>query len=138
MTVRSTADVFDDHLRRALAGDTEGDIALNYAQNVVLLTGIGILRGHEGVRRSRAVLAADVPSARISVLTCLVEGDHAFLEWLAVAEQVRVDDGADGFTIRDGRIVAQTIHYTVHHRAGYHEPLGRHEGTGSARPGSGP
>lgn len=24
-----------------------------------------------------------------------------------------VDDGADSFVVRDGRIVAQTIHYTV-------------------------
>ena len=34
-------------------------------------------------------------------------------EWTADGPTARVRDGADSFVIRDGRIVVQTIHYTV-------------------------
>jgi hypothetical protein len=37
----------------------------------------------------------------------------AFLEWSATSEQARVEDGADSFLIRHGRILMMTIHYTV-------------------------
>jgi hypothetical protein len=37
----------------------------------------------------------------------------AFLAWTAEVEHARVRDGADSFIIKDGWIVAQTIHYTV-------------------------
>jgi hypothetical protein len=36
-----------------------------------------------------------------------------FLEWTARSDEAKIEDGADSFCIRDGRIVAQTIHYTV-------------------------
>jgi hypothetical protein len=123
---RSTRSVFADHLRTAAKGDVEGDIRRNYAEDVVLLTGIGVLRGHDGVRRSRDVLESDVPSGKYRYVTRLVEGDCAFLEWRAEADAVEVDDGADSFVIRDGLIRVQTIHYTVRHRSGYHEQIVGH------------
>lgn len=122
-STRSATEVFEDHLRLAGSGDVEGDIAANYADDVVLLTGIGELRGHDGVRRSRSVLADDLPGGRFEYLTQLVAGDYAFLEWRGDADQVTVEDGADSFVIRDGRIVMQSIHYTVRHRTGYHAHL---------------
>jgi hypothetical protein len=45
--------------------------------------------------------------------TRLVESELAFLEWTARADGTWVEDGADSFLIRDGRIIAQTIHYTI-------------------------
>jgi hypothetical protein len=42
-----------------------------------------------------------------------VEGRMAFLEWAYEDASVRVRDGADSYLIEDGKIVAQTIHYTV-------------------------
>jgi hypothetical protein len=33
--------------------------------------------------------------------------------WTAISEVGQVRDGADSFVIRDGHIVAQTIHYTI-------------------------
>ena len=37
-----------------------------------------------------------------------------FLEWTGEADNgARVEDGADSYLIRDGRIHAMTIHYTV-------------------------
>jgi hypothetical protein len=44
----------------------------------------------------------------------MAEGEMGFLEWTAEAENgARVTDGADSYLIRDGRIRAMTIHYTV-------------------------
>jgi hypothetical protein len=125
-SARSPREVFEDHLRLAGSGDVEGDIAANYADDVVLLTGIGELRGHDGVRRSRSVLEDDLPGGEYEYLTTLVVGDYAFLEWRGDAERVQVEDGADSFVIRDGRIIMQSIHYTVRHRTGYRRPL-QHE-----------
>lgn len=123
MRTRTPSEVLEDHLRRAGSGDTEGDVAANYHEAVVLLTGIGELRGHDGVRESRAVLDEDLPSRRFEYLTKLVVGDYAFLEWRGDAAEVHVEDGADSFVFRDGRIVMQSIHYTVRHRTGYHRRI---------------
>jgi hypothetical protein len=35
------------------------------------------------------------------------------LEWAYEHDIVRVRDGADSYLIEDGKILAQTIHYTV-------------------------
>jgi hypothetical protein len=37
----------------------------------------------------------------------------AFLEWAYEDDKVRVRDGVDSYLIEDGKIVVQTIHYTV-------------------------
>jgi hypothetical protein len=120
---RTTWEVFEDHLTTAATGDVEADIARNYAPDVVLLTGIGVLHGHDGVRRSRSVLRDDVGDATYEYVTKLVDREAAFLEWRAQTDAIEIDDGADSFVIRDGLIRIQTIHYSVRHRTGYHERI---------------
>src|SRR5690349_15862985 len=61
---RSSRHVFEDHLRRRRDGDLEGDIAHNYAKDVVLLTGFGLFRGHAGVRRAAQILHEQLPCAK--------------------------------------------------------------------------
>jgi hypothetical protein len=126
---RSTQAVFEDHLSEAARADVERDIRRNYAPDVVLLTGVGVLRGHDGVRRSRELLQADAPEATFEYLTRLVEGQIAFLEWTGETDAVEISDGADSFLISDGLIRIQTIHYTVRHRAGYRHHV-QHPGPG--------
>jgi hypothetical protein len=112
---RSARDVLEDHLRLRQPGlaKVEKAISRNFAEDVVLLTGYGVFRGHEGVRRSAHVLYGRLPCVRYRYATTLVDGEMAFLEWTARCATARVEDGADSFLIRDGRIVVQTIHYTV-------------------------
>ena len=110
---RSAAEVFDDHLRESQAGSVEDDLARNYADDLVVLTGRGIYRGYDGLRYLAQRLREELPNARFEYRTRLVEGEMAFLEWTATADGAQVGDGADSYLIRDGRIVAQTIHYTV-------------------------
>jgi hypothetical protein len=123
LATRTTQEVFDDHLARAARGDTAGDLAANYAADVVLLSGVGTFHGRDGVRTSRRFLGLDLPDARFSYVTKLVEDQYAFLEWTGESEQTCVDDGADGFLISDGLIRMQTVHYTVRHRMGVRAPL---------------
>jgi hypothetical protein len=80
---------------------------------VVLLTGTGIYRGHDGVRESAHILHTHFPHGHYDYRNKLVEGEVAFLEWTGESPAGEVKDGADSYVIRDGKIIAQTIHYTV-------------------------
>lgn len=104
------------HLAKRLAGDIEGDIKQNYSSHVILLTGTGALHGHEGVRSSAAELEKHTEGMMFSYNHTLVEDEYAFLEWTATGNGKKVGDGADGFVIRDGKIIVQTIHYSVSDR----------------------
>jgi ketosteroid isomerase-like protein len=111
--MRTTTEVFEDHLAKRIAGDLEADIATNYAEDVVFLTGTGAFRGHEGVRKSAAELEHYLGGTDYEYNHTLIDGDYAFLEWTARSKDKIVSDGADGFVIKDGKIVLQTIHYSV-------------------------
>ena len=112
-TRRPPAEVFDDHLRLASEGDLEGDLARNVAHDIVLLTPRGVFHGHPGVRELARQLTDEIPNGEWRYGTRLVEGRIAFLEWTVETGPFRVPDGADSFVIEDGKIRAQTIHYTV-------------------------
>jgi len=115
--MRTTTEVFEDHLAKRLSGDVESDIKENYSRDVVLLTGTGAFEGHDGVRKSATELAHYVGDIPFEYKHTLVKGDYAFLEWTAKGEGKVVYDGADGFVIEDGKIILQTIHYSVRDRA---------------------
>lgn len=50
---RSTADVFDDHLRLAAEHRFEEDIERNVSPDIVILERRGVFRGHEGARKPK-------------------------------------------------------------------------------------
>lgn len=113
--VRSARAVLDDHLRESMCGSVEVDLARNYAEDVVILARRGVFHGHDGMRQLNRILMTELPGAIFDYRTTLVEGEVGFLEWTARSADGRatVRDGADSYVIRRGRIVAQTIHYTV-------------------------
>ncbi|HEY0126228.1 MAG TPA: nuclear transport factor 2 family protein, partial [Blastococcus sp.] len=111
LAMRSTQEVYEDHLRLAAEGDLEGDLARNVAEDVVMLTGRGVFRGHEGVRELARQLMAEIPSGRWTYVTRLFEGPMAFLEWTVDEGPFRIRDGADSYLVEDGKIRMQTIHY---------------------------
>jgi hypothetical protein len=122
---RSAREVLDDHLD--LAKDWGGgkdierifeeDIRRNVSEACVVLTNRGVFRGHEGVRHLARMLAEELPEHRSFEYTYrAVEGRMGFLEWAYEDNYVRVRDGADSYLIENGKIVAQTIHYTVEQR----------------------
>jgi SnoaL-like domain len=113
LAARSTREVFADHLRLAALGDLEQDLARNAAEDVVMLTGRGVFRGHDGVRELARQLMEEIPSGRWTYVTELYEGPMAFLEWTVDEGPFRIRDGADSYLVEGGRIRVQTIHYTV-------------------------
>lgn len=114
--MRSAQEVFDDHLRENEGGTVEDDLRRNYAEGVVILTSHGEFHGHDGVRRLNRMLQEALPNATYAYHTRLVRGELAFLEWAAHSKEAVVEDGADSYLIQGGRIVGQTIHYTVKKR----------------------
>lgn len=116
--VRTTTEVFEDHLHKRLKGEVEEDISTNFSPDIIVLTGTGAFHGHEGIRESAQQLAANLGSATFEYRHTLIEGEYAFLEWTANAKGKKVGDGADSFVIRDGRIVFQSIHYSVDEQGG--------------------
>jgi hypothetical protein len=113
LAARTAKEVLDDHLALAAAGEWRTDLERNVADDIVVLTGFGAFEGRDQVRVLAELLDAQLPDARFEYTTVLVRGEVGYLEWTADATGARVRDGADSFVIREGRIVAQTIHYTV-------------------------
>ncbi|NIP54903.1 MAG: nuclear transport factor 2 family protein [Phycisphaerae bacterium] len=111
---RTAREVLDDHLNLAMTWDFETDLARNFAENIVLLTGYGIFHGLDGVKEKVQLLNEHLPGGKWVYTNIMAEGEMGFLEWTAEAENgARVEDGADSYLIRNGRIHAMTIHYTV-------------------------
>ncbi len=122
LSTRTAQEVLDDHLnltehfgaeedwRRIV----EEDIRRNVSEDIVILINRGTFRGHEGVRQLAQMLGEELPDHRSFEYTYrAVEGRLAFLEWPYEDASFRVRDSADSYLIEDGKIVAQTIHYTV-------------------------
>lgn len=112
--LRSTTEVVHDHLMKRMGGDLEGDIRDNFHQDVLVLSGFGTYRGHDGIRQSARQLEQAVGAGgSFTFSRTVIEGEYAFLEWTARDGATRVHDGADSFHVVDGRIRMQTCHYTA-------------------------
>lgn len=109
---RSPQEVFAHHAEALGAGDLD-EIVADYADDAVVISPSGVLRGTAGVRTAFTQLLADVPNATWDLPTQIYEGDVLFLEWTADAGATRVDDGIDTFVFRDGMIRVQTLRYTL-------------------------
>lgn len=112
-THRDAKDVVESHLRLRREGDVETDIQRNFSPDVVLLTGTGVYRSHDGVRASADELSSYLGEATFEYTNVLIEDQVGFLEWTAKGSRGVVRDGADSFVVEDGLIAYQTIHYTV-------------------------
>ncbi len=122
LSSRTAQEVLDDHLNvtehfgaeEDWRSIVEEDIRRNISGDIVILINRGTFRGHEGVRRLAQMLDEELPEHRSFEYTYrAVEGRMAFLEWAYEDDKVRVRDGADSYLIEGGKIIAQTIHYTV-------------------------
>ncbi len=109
---RTPQEIFEHHATVLIAGDLEG-IVSDYAEDALLVTPRGALRGKDGVRQAFTTLLGELPDAAWEVPTRIYEDDILFIEWSAVAEKSRVRDGVDTFVFRDGLIRVQTVRYTL-------------------------
>jgi hypothetical protein len=92
----------------------EEDMRRNFSKDIVVLINWGTFHGHESYRQLAHMLGEELPEHRSFEYTyTAVEGRMTFLERAYEDEDVRVRDGADSYLIENGKIVTQTIHYTV-------------------------
>ena len=111
-SLRTPQEVFQHHAEALGAGDLDGIVA-DYSDDAVFITPDGVLHGKDGVRQGFTDLLSDLPSAEWEVPTQIFEGDVLLIEWNAVSEKTRADDGIDTFVFRDGMIRVQTVRYTL-------------------------
>jgi len=72
-----------------------------------------VYRGHEEVRGLAERLLRELPNAKYQNSMILLDDEIGMLEWKAKSAEAEVLDGVDSYLFRDGKIIAQTIHYTV-------------------------
>jgi hypothetical protein len=122
---RSAREVLDDHLNLAnawvdvpLEQVLAEDLRRNVSENIVILINRGTFHGYEGVRDLARMLAEELPEhAAFEYTYVAAEGPVGLLEWTYEDPTVRVRDGVDSYVIENGKIVGQTIHYTLERRS---------------------
>ena len=122
---RSAREVLDDHLNLAnawvdvpLEQVLAEDLRRNVSENIVILINRGTFHGYEGVRDLARMLAEELPEhAAFEYTYVAAEGPVGLLEWTYEDPTVRVRDGVDSYVIDNGKIVGQTIHYTLERRS---------------------
>lgn len=110
---RTTMDVVNDHLELRRSGRTADDLERNYADDVIVLSHLGQFRGLDSMRIVARLLDEQLVGARFDYEMVLADEDFAFVRWSAEAQDFHISDGVDSFCVRDGRIVAQTIYYSL-------------------------
>jgi hypothetical protein len=110
---RTTLEVFHDHLALMAEGDRATDLARNYDDHSIVLTSMGVFRGRHGRSALGDWIHTKVPFADLEIVTRLVSGEVAFLEWNARSRHAEITGGANSYLIRDGRILVQTVHFLV-------------------------
>ena len=122
---RSAREVLDDHLNIAntwaeapLEQVLAEDLRRNVSEDIVILINRGTFRGYEGVRELARMLAEELPEhAAFEYTYVAAEGTVGLLEWSYQDSTVQVRDCVDSYVIENGKIVAQTIHYTLEPRS---------------------
>jgi hypothetical protein len=110
---RSPREVFEDHLDLAQNGDLEKDLERNYSPDSVLLTNYGVFHGREGMKEAAELLKKQLPGGNYNYELKLCHEEMCFLHWTGKSDVSVIPDGADSYLIKNGKIMVQTIYYSV-------------------------
>ncbi|MGY1734360.1 nuclear transport factor 2 family protein [Geodermatophilus sp. SYSU D01045] len=108
---RTPHEVFQAHGAALDAGDVDA-VAADYAEDALLITPDGVVRGRDGIRSAFAGMLSEIPGATWEFPTQHFVDDVLFLEWRAVSEKARAE-GVDTFVFDGGAIRVQTIRFTL-------------------------
>lgn len=110
----TTQQILDHHLQAFFAYDVNG-VVEDYAPDAVFFTSEGPLKGVEAIRPLFEGLITEFrkPGATFNLKRCFVEGDHGYIFWNAETADNVYEMATDTFTVRDGRIVAQSYTATI-------------------------
>lgn len=110
---RAPDETLQAHFAAIATGDPDRVVA-DFADDAVLLTTDGLVRGRDALHDAFAGIFGALPNVVVAAESVLVDGDVAFVTWTAEAEGGRVTDGVDTFVFdADGQIRAQTIRMTI-------------------------
>lgn len=104
----SNGSIIDHHLEALQAGDVD-EVMKDYADDAVLITaGMGTAEGIDALREAFSMIPAEM-FAGFELTEQVVAGETVMVTWKSDA----LSFGTDTFTIRDGRIVAQTVAFSA-------------------------
>jgi len=94
-------------------------ILADYAEDAVLLTDKGPLRGRDQIRPIFEWLLADIftPDSTFTMINQQIEGEIAYIVWSAESPRYRVPLATDTYLIRDSKIVIQTLTAKIEHKS---------------------
>jgi ketosteroid isomerase-like protein len=106
------------HLERFAALDLQGVVA-DYAPDAVMIVPTGVLRGvHEITPLFQNLLAEFAkPGATFNLQQQVIEGDVAYIWWVAVTLDNTYELGTDTFFVQHGKIAVQTFAFKATPRA---------------------
>ncbi len=109
---RTPQEIFEHHGRAVSAGDLDALVA-DYAEDAVVITAQGVVRGRPAIREAFTGMLGQIPDATLDVSTQVYADDVLLVEWSAVGSTARITEGADTFVFRDGEIRVQTVRYKL-------------------------
>ena len=114
----STEAVVDHHLASFLAHDLQGVVA-DYAPDAVMIVPTGVLRGAQEITPLFQDLLAEFakPGATFDLQQQVIEGDVAYIWWVAETPDNTYELGTDTFFVRHGKIAVQTFAFKATPRA---------------------
>lgn len=107
----SAEQVLARHWRDFQAGDVES-IMSDYASDAVLISTMGVLKGHQQIREAFVSIFSHLFPPGASTLKMekqIIEGETAYIVWSGTAPKFEVPFATDTFWIRNGKIVTQTF-----------------------------
>jgi ketosteroid isomerase-like protein len=106
----TTEAVVKHHLERFLALDLPGVVA-DYAPDAVMIVPDGVLRGVPEITPLFQRLFAEFakPGATFDLRQQVIEGDVAYIWWVAQTPDNTYELGTDTFFVRHGKIAVQTF-----------------------------
>jgi hypothetical protein len=109
---RTPQEIFEHHVTAIRAGDVDG-IVSDYAEDAVLVTAQGAVRGRAAVREAFTGVLSQLSDATWDFPTQVYEDDVLFVVWSVVGEKARIMDGVDTLVFRDDAIRVQTAWFTL-------------------------
>jgi hypothetical protein len=111
LSKRTPEEVFTHHAQALGAEDLDA-IVMDYADDAILISPSGVLRGKDAIRQFFADLLQALPKAQWGVKTIYAD-NVLFLEWTADSARANVSDGVDTFLFENGLITLQTVRNTI-------------------------